>query len=297
MSETRVISVRSSEERLDHLLARDCPDISRSQLQRLIREGRVTVDGQRLRPSSKLRPGQQVLLTIPEPQALALLAQDIPLAVVYEDGDLLVVDKPPGLAVHPSPGHSEGTLVNAVLARCPDLQGIGGSLRPGIVHRLDKDTSGLMVVAKNEVAHSHLSRQIKERSITKGYQALTLGYVRPEEGIIEAPVGRDPRNRKRMAIVASGRAARTRYRVMERLSGFSLVEVWPETGRTHQIRVHFASISHPLAGDVIYGGRTPGLERQFLHAHRLGFRLPGTGEYVEFASPLPPDLKTFLDGL
>ena len=295
MSERRVATARSPQERLDRFLTREYPDISRSQVQRLIQEGHVTVDGQPLKRSSRLQPGQQVLLTIPEPRASKLLAQDIPLTVVYEDRDLLVVDKPPGLAVHPAPGHPQGTLVNALLARCPDLQGIGGSLRPGIVHRLDKDTSGLMVVAKNEAAMGHLSQQIKERSITKGYQALARGHVRPDEGIIDAPIGRDRQNRKRMAIVETGRAARTRYRVTQRPPGYSLLEVWPETGRTHQIRVHFASIGHPLVGDATYGGKTPGLERQFLHAHRLGFRLPSTGEYVEFSSPLPEDLRAFLD--
>ncbi len=298
MSETRILTATSpGQERLDVFLARECPDLSRSQVQRLIKEGHVTADGQLLKASGKLTAGAKVLLTIPEPVETELVAQSIPLTVVYQDEDLLVVDKPPGLTVHPAPGHRDGTLVNAIMAICPDLQGIGGSLRPGIVHRLDKDTSGLMVVAKNQAAHNDLSGQIKERSITKEYTALAIGYVEPEEGIIDAPIGRNPRNRKRMAIVASGREARTRYRVIKRPKGYSLLEVKPETGRTHQIRVHFASIGHPLAGDVLYGGRTPGLERQFLHANRLGFRLPSSGEYREFTSDLPEDLEAFLEGL
>ena len=298
MSETRTLTVPPpGQERLDVFLARECPEVSRSQIQRLITEGLVAIGGRTTKASARLEVGDEVRLTIPEAKPTDLLAQKIALVIVYQDEDLLVVDKPAGLAVHPAAGRDSGTLVNAVLAVCPEIRGIGGELRPGIVHRLDRDTSGLMVVAKNEKAYADLSRQIRERSITKGYLALAIGYVDPAEGIIDAPIGRAPHNRKRMAIVEGGREARTGYRVLEKPKGHSLLEVRPETGRTHQIRVHFASIGHPLAGDSLYGGRAAGLERHFLHADRLGFRLPGSGEYVEFESALPEELRRFLEAL
>ena len=206
-----------------------------------------------------------------------------------------MVDKPAGLTVHPAPGHPSGTLVNALLAVVPDLKGIGGELRPGIVHRLDKETSGLMVVAKTHQAHLELSRQIKERQVEKGYLALASGVVTPSEGVIDAPIGRNPRHRKKMAVVAGGRAARTRYKVLRSSDRYSLVEVMLETGRTHQIRVHFASLGRPLVGDRVYGNRSPLINRQFLHAHLLGFTHPETGEWRQFTSPLPADLRAVLD--
>ena len=297
MSQLRQFTVATPGERLDLFLAQHCTDLSRSQVQRLIEGGYVTVNGRAARSAWKPQPGQVISLTIPPPEPVEVIPQEMPLNIAYEDDDILVVDKPPGLTVHPAPGHSHSTLVNALLAYCTDLQGIGGILRPGIVHRLDKDTSGLMVVAKNQKAHATLSRQFKERSIKKGYVALVRGSLESRDGIIEAPIGRDPKNRKRMAVVDGGKEARTGYRVREYLEGFTLVQAFPETGRTHQIRVHFASIGHPVAGDAIYGPKTPGLERQFLHAHLLGFRLPGTEEYVEFISELPPDLSDFLQML
>jgi 23S rRNA pseudouridine1911/1915/1917 synthase len=214
---------------------------------------------------------------------------------VYQDDELLVLDKPAGLTVHPAPGHPSGTLVNALLAICPDLRGIGDRVRPGIVHRLDKDTSGLMVVAKSHRAHLSLSRQIKERKVKKGYLALVSGELKPREGVIDAPIARNPRDRKRMAVVAGGREARTRYKVLRSNGEYSLVEAFPETGRTHQVRVHFASLGHPLVGDHVYGKRSAFLGRQFLHAHLLGFSHPDTGEWREFTSPLPPDLQLALD--
>jgi 23S rRNA pseudouridine1911/1915/1917 synthase len=212
--------------------------------------------------------------------------------MVYEDNDLLVVDKPAGLTVYPAPGHPVNTLVNALISRLPELP--GSSLRPGIVHRLDKDTSGLIVVAKNSQAQQNLINQFKTRSVKKTYMVLVKGHLEPEHGIIEAAIGRDPRNRKRMAVVAGGREARTQYTVVKYIGDYTLLEVKPETGRTHQIRVHLSAIGFPVVGDKVYGVKSPYLSRQFLHASRLGFRLPSTGEYVEFTSDLPPDLAQAL---
>jgi 23S rRNA pseudouridine1911/1915/1917 synthase len=282
-------------ERLDLFLVQEVAELSRSQLKRLIEQGLVLVNGQPGRPGQKLRAGDRVSLTVPPPGQSTLEPEEIPLSVVYQDDELLVLDKPAGLTVHPAPGHPSGTLVNALLAICPDLRGIGDRVRPGIVHRLDKDTSGLMVVAKSHRAHLSLSRQIKERKVKKGYLALVSGELKPREGVIDAPIARNPRDRKRMAVVAGGREARTRYKVLRSNGEYSLVEAFPETGRTHQVRVHFASLGHPLVGDHVYGKRSAFLGRQFLHAHLLGFSHPDTGEWREFTSPLPPDLQLALD--
>lgn len=231
---------------------------------------------------------------IPSPQPVAVEPEAIPLRIVYEDADLLVVDKPAGLTVHPAPGHARHTLVNALLAHCSDLSGVGGVLRPGIVHRLDKDTSGLLFVAKNDRAHAGLSRQLKERSVEKAYLALVRGRLEQAEGVIEGAIGRDPRNRRRMAVVEGGRPARTAYRVREYLDGMTLVEVMPSTGRTHQIRVHFAAAGHPIVGDALYGKPSDLIGRQFLHAYRLAFRHPADGRAIELESPLPADLEQAL---
>jgi 23S rRNA pseudouridine1911/1915/1917 synthase len=231
---------------------------------------------------------------VPPPRPAAVEPEALPLRIVYEDADLLVVDKPAGMTVHPAPGHSRHTLVNALLAHCGDLSGVGGVLRPGIVHRLDKDTSGLLLVAKNDRAHAGLSRQLKERTVEKRYLALVRGRIEQPEGVIEGAVGRDPRNRKRMAIVEGGRPARTAYHVREYVDGMTLVEVAPSTGRTHQIRVHFAAAGHPIVGDALYGKPSALVGRQFLHAHRLAFRHPGDGRAVEFESSLPADLAEAL---
>ncbi len=297
MSHTQTFTADSSGERLDIFLSKQCPDLSRSRLQHLIADGCVTLDGAIAKPSSRLREGQLIGLTIPDVAQSHMEPQDIPLTVVYQDSDLLVIDKQAGLTVHPAPGHPDQTLVNAVLALCPDLQGIGGTVRPGIVHRLDKDTSGLLVVAKNEKAHAKLTAQIKERSFTKLYVALAHGKVSPAEAVIEAAIGRDPGNRKRMAIVSNGREATTRYKVLKYYKGYSLIEVKLITGRTHQIRVHFASLAHPLAGDGVYGKPHPLLDPHFLHASVLGFQHPSTDEYVEFSSELPDELTAFLETL
>lgn len=282
--------------RLDKF-ASEQSQLSRARIQQLIREGHVTVNGEKARQSQLLQLGDQIDIAIPPLSPTVLSPEAIPLTIIYENQDLLVVDKPPGLPVHPAPGHPSHTLVNAILAHCPDLHGIGDSLRPGIVHRLDKDTSGLLIVAKNEGAHANLSEQMKSRTITKRYLVLVKGRLSPERGAIEAPVGRDPRHRQRMAVVSTGRPARTNYRVLNQWDKFTLVEATLETGRTHQIRVHFAAIGFPVIGDATYGVKTPHLHRQFVHACYLKFRLPSTGEWVEFESPLPADLKQALAGL
>ena len=287
-----------SGERLDVFLARRCEELSRSQARRLIDDGLVMLDGRQAKASDAVPADATVSVSIPPAQETGLVPEDIPLTIVYQDTDLLVVDKPAGLTVHPAPGHPSGTLVNALLAACPDLAEFAGTLRPGIVHRLDKDTSGLMVVAKNDRAYRALSRQMKERQVQKTYLALVHGVPAPAEAVIEAPIGRHPKNRKKMAVVAGGREAVTRYRVREELpGGFALLEVEPVTGRTHQIRVHLAAIGHPVVGDAIYGRRSELVGRQFLHAWRLAFAMPLGGRTLEFESPLPPDLRRALESL
>jgi len=225
-----------------------------------------------------------------------LLPEAIPLNILYDDDDLLVIDKPAGLTVHPAPGHPSHTLANAILFYLSDLPNAGNWRRPGIVHRLDKDTSGVMLVAKNSVAQLNLAAQFKARSIVKAYLVLVKGHLVPEDGVIEAPIGRDRRHRERMAVVAEGkgREALTQYHVVHYIDNYTLLEVRPETGRTHQIRVHLAAIGYPVVGDKVYGVKSPHLSRQFLHASCLGFTLPSTGEYVEFQSELPPDLAQAL---
>ena len=289
--------VEKSEERLDLFLARQDTGLTRSQTRRLMEEGHVLLNGGVTKAGRRLRPGDRVSLVLPPLVPLDLAPEAIPLNIIYQDMELLVVDKPAGLTVHPAPGHPSHTLVHALLALCPDLQGIGGALRPGIVHRLDKDTSGLMVVAKSSRAHLSLTEQIKDRTIRKGYLALAMGRVEPPKGVIEAPIGRDPRNRKRMAVVQGGRESSTSYRVLRYFRENSYVEVFPRTGRTHQIRVHFSSTGHPLVGDAIYAKKSPLLERQFLHAHLLGFQHPVTGKYLEFSSPLPEELHRVIEAL
>lgn len=284
--------------RLDRFVAEACPDLSRSYLQKLIEAKSITVDGKAAKAATRLTPGAIVRVSIPPPRPATMLEERIPLNIVYEDEDLLVVDKPAGLVVHPAPGHPGGTLVNALLARYPNLR-ITDTLRPGIVHRLDKDTSGLMVVARNDRAFASLVDQMKKREVVKEYLVLVHGRLSVDEGVVDAPIGRDPRHRKMMAVVPGGKPARTLFRVVERLDSYTLVKARLETGRTHQIRVHFASIGHPVVGDRVYGPRKAEvqIDRQFLHAHRLSFKLPGTGRVVDFESPLPADLRQVLDYL
>jgi len=286
-------------ERLDTFIARRCPELSRSHARRLIDEGLVSVNGRQAKPSERVTAGLSVNVTIPPPETITLVPEAIPLTIIYQDGDIIVLDKPAGLTVHPAPGHPSGTLVNALLAACPDLRGIAGTLRPGIVHRLDKDTSGLMVVAKNDRAQRALQRQLKDRDVRKTYLALVRGVPAPREGTIAAPIGRHPKNRKKMAVVADGREATTRYRVREEIAGgqYSLLEVEPVTGRTHQIRVHLAAVGHPVVGDATYGRPSAVVGRQFLHADKLAFAMPLGGRTVEFESPLPADLREALSQL
>ncbi len=285
-------------QRLDAWLAGQRPELSRSHIQRLIEQGRATLNGRAAKASARLEGGEEVDLVLPETAPVALAAEPIPLAVVYEDDDLLVIDKPAGLVVHPAPGHPSGTLVNALLARWRTFKGLKGDLRPGIVHRLDKDTSGLLMVAKTDAAMLKLTGQIKDRRVKKEYLALVEGRLEPRQGRVEAPVGRHPSQRQQMAVVRGGRNATSHYTVEAYFRDFSLVRVKPVTGRTHQIRVHLAFTGHPVAGDTLYGrSRVPGLPRQFLHATRLGFHQPTSGEWLELESPLPADLAGFLETL
>jgi len=280
--------------RLDKFVGDRCAELSRTHASQLIDDGFITVNGKAAKPSLKLVPGDRVNITIPPETPSALAAENISLKIIYEDTDLLVIDKPAGLAVHPAPGTPSHTLVNAILHYLPGIAADADSLRPGIVHRLDKDTSGLILVAKNRVAQAYLSDQFKSRTVSKSYLVLVKGKLTPEKGIIEADIGRDPHHRQRMAVVADGREARTDYRVVKYYGNYTLLEIKPETGRTHQIRVHLSAIGFPVVGDAIYGFKTPHLSRQFLHAHKLRFKLPSTGEFVEFESPLPEDLEQAL---
>lgn len=289
--EVKTLQVSESAVRLDKYLAEECPELSRSRLQKLIEQGCVLVNDCRVKASQKLNTGDKICLVLPPPEQPSLVAESIPVDVVYEDDDLLVVNKPAGLVVHPSPGHTAHTLVNALLVRCPSLLSFGDAMRPGIVHRLDRDTSGLMIVAKNSTAQQYLINQFKARAVSKGYLVLVKGKLTPNQGIIDAPLGRDPSNRKRMAVVAGGRQARTGYRVKEYLGDYTLLDVTIETGRTHQIRVHLSAIGYPVVGDPVYGVRSVYVKRQFVHAYRLGFCLPCNGEYREFTCDLPPDLR------
>lgn len=289
--------------RLDRFLAERVPELSRSAAQRLIAGGKVAVNGEPLKASYKVKPGDLVVSFLPGFEATEPMAESIPLTVIYEDDALMVVDKPPGMVVHPAPGHTGGTLVNALLAYCPELA--GGGDRPGIVHRLDQDTSGLILVAKSEKARRGLQQQFKDRLVQKAYLALLDGHLQPAWGRIEAPVGRDPRHRQRMSVLPGGREAVTEYHVLEQYAhqtgeaagDYALVEAGPRTGRTHQIRVHFASVGHPVVGDSVYGRRRPQLPvpRQFLHAWRLGFKHPNTGQRINLETPLPPDLSSVLE--
>ena len=280
--------------RLDRYVVEKCPELSRTQAQKLIGGGYITVNDHVAKAGLKLNTGDRLTIALPPAPPSSLTPEAIPLNILYEDDDLLVIDKPAGLTVHPAPGHPSHTLVNAILSHFPHLADIGDSLRPGIVHRLDKDTSGVMLVAKNSAAQANLINQFKARSVVKAYRVLVKGHLTPEHGVIEAPIGRDPRNRKYMAVAAEGKEARTDYQVVKYIGDCTLLEIRPETGRTHQIRVHLAAIGYPVVGDPMYGVKSLYLSRQFMHACRLGFKLPSTGEYVEFKSELPPDLEQAL---
>ncbi|MBI2200350.1 MAG: RluA family pseudouridine synthase [Armatimonadetes bacterium] len=293
---TYFVDEAHSHGRLDAFLTRHLPSVSRSRIKTLIESGRVTVDGAAAKPSSRVRRGQRVEVDVPSPSRPRLQAESIPLDIVFEDDHLMVINKPPGMAVHPGAGRMQGTLASAILSRIPQLAGVGEPDRPGIVHRLDKDTSGLLVVAKTLPAYSALQTQVKARTVNRRYLALVHGQVQQAEGAIAARIGRHPRHRTKMAVTPGGREAVTRYRVVERFQLFTLVEADLVTGRMHQIRVHFAHIGHPIVGDRQYGGRreTLGLSRQALHAWKLQFTHPHTGRAVATDAPLPDDFAQVL---
>ncbi len=285
-------------DRIDTVLSRSLT-ITRSAAQHLLEQGLVTAcDGGKLTKSTRLAGGEELTVELPDLEPCEAIAQDIPLDIVYEDADLLVVNKPKGMVVHPAAGNPDGTLVNALLHHCPDsLSGINGVMRPGIVHRIDKDTSGLLIVAKNDKAHQGLAEQIKEHSFTRIYEAVIVGHLREQEGTVNAPIGRHPTNRKKMTVIdRNSKPAVTHYRVLEEFTGYSHVRLRLETGRTHQIRVHMAYLGHPVAGDTVYGGaKQPSeLNGQCLHAKTIGFVHPITGEYLEFESDLPAYFDEFL---
>jgi 23S rRNA pseudouridine1911/1915/1917 synthase len=286
-------------ERLDQVLVVHLPELSRAQAQRLVKAAAVTVNGRPSKPSYRVQIGDRVIVHIPAEVPERVLPEDIPLDVIYEDQVLLAVNKPAGMVVHPALGHSRGTLVNAVLAHCPEVAEVGGPDRAGIVHRLDKDTSGLILIAKDEATRTALQRQFKRRQVVKTYLALVEDRVHPREGVIEAPIGRDKRQRKKMAVVRSGRPACTMYRVVEYFADHTLLEVRPRSGRTHQIRVHLSWMGYPVVGDAVYGYRRQRLlqNRHFLHAARLRFAHPRTGDQVELEASLPPELAAVLKRL
>jgi 23S rRNA pseudouridine1911/1915/1917 synthase len=283
------VDLEQAEERLDVFLTSLYPDKSRSFFQNLIRKGGVLINGEAAKKTGvSLQPGDLVEFTFPEPVEELILPEDIPLSILYEDDALLVVDKPKGMVVHPACGHFSGTLVNAVMYHCKDsLSGINGELRPGIVHRIDKDTTGSLVICKNDQAHNHLAAQLKEHSIKRRYVGIVTGKVKEESGVIDRPIGRDKKNRKRMAVTPDGKNAITHYRVLEQFENAAYMEFFLETGRTHQIRVHMASLHHPLYGDGVYGKEEREVEGQALHAETLGFIHPVTQEYMEFHAPIP----------
>ncbi len=308
--ETVTVGEDGGGQRVDAFLAGALPGLTRSAVQRLIEEGMVRMAGVVPKASLKLRPGDLLEVVIPPPEPTTALPEDIPLEILYEDGDLVVVNKPAGMVVHPGAGNSEGTLVNALLGHCHDLSGIGGELRPGIVHRIDKDTSGILVVAKSDAAHQGLAKQFSEHTVKRIYLAMVFGSMKSDSGRIEGIIGRHPVDRKKMSGKArSGKHAVTHWRVMGRYPGFCLLRLRLETGRTHQIRVHLSESGHPLLGDPVYGGSgrladlkdvglramVKGLGRQALHAKTLGFIHPVSGQYMEFDSELPPDMQSVLD--
>ncbi len=281
-----------ADSRIDRYLAQQMPDQSRSFLQKLIREEQITVNGRPVKANYRLQPEDQVLVIVPDPQLPDILPENIPLDILYEDSDVLVINKPKGMVVHPAAGHYTNTVVNAVMYHCQgNLSGINGVMRPGIVHRIDRDTTGAIVICKNDQAHQSLAQQLKEHSITRSYRAIVWNNLKEDEGTVDRPIGRHPVDRKKMAVnEKNGKTAVTHYRVLERFGRFTYIECRLETGRTHQIRVHMVSIGHPLLGDEVYGpsGKQPfRLQGQCLHAMTLGFLHPSTGEYVEFEAPLP----------
>lgn len=302
MAERKVIKINEDNlGRLDRYLTVVLPNLSRSRIAGLIKEGLITVNGKGVKTGYTLMAGDEILVEIPPEKPLEVEARDIPLDIVYEDSDVVVVNKPRGLVVHPAPGNEDGTLVNALLAHCKDLSGINGVLRPGIVHRIDKDTSGLLLVAKNDAAHVSLAEQLKEHTIYRVYYGIVVGEVPEPKGIVDCPIGRHPVDRKKRAVTEkNSKKAVTHYSVVERFPGYTLIKAQLETGRTHQIRVHMQYLGFPLLGDPLYGKgeKNPWhLGGQALHAGELGFVHPATNQYMEFSSPLPGDMENILDDL
>lgn len=295
------LKAECSGDRIDRFLSVRLSDISRSYLQKLLKEGHISVNGKTVKASYKVSDGDEVLIRIPESEVPDILPEDIPLDILYEDDDILVVNKPKGMVVHPAPGHYSHTLVNAVMYHCGDrLSGINGVMRPGIVHRIDMDTTGALLICKNDRAHQIMAEALKEHAITRRYHAVVCGNIKEDEGTVDAPIGRHPTDRKKMSTKApNGRRAVTHYRVLERFGNYTYIECELETGRTHQIRVHMASVGHPVLGDPVYGpSRCPfRLQGQTLHAKILGIRHPSSGEYMEFDAPLPEYFSELLNRL
>ncbi|MEW9108770.1 RluA family pseudouridine synthase [Cytobacillus gottheilii] len=285
-------------ERIDKVLSNVNEEWSRTQVQQWIKDNLVLVNGKTIKTNYKCSLNDQIEISLPDPEELDIVAEQMDLEIYFEDSDVLVVNKPKGMVVHPAAGHQTGTLVNGLMAHCTDLSGINGVMRPGIVHRIDKDTSGLLMVAKNDMAHESLVNQLVEKTVTRKYKAVVHGLIPHDHGTIDAPIARDPKDRQSMAVVDEGKHAVTHFRVLERFENFTLVECQLETGRTHQIRVHMKYIGYPLAGDPKYGPRkTIDFNGQVLHAGVLGFDHPRTGEYIEFEAPLPADYTELLDSL
>lgn len=287
--------------RIDKYLSEQCPEFSRSYIQKLLKEEKVSVNGKIIKANYKVSSGDQITMEVPDPEEAEILPEDIPLHILYEDDYVLVVDKPKGMVVHPAAGHTSGTLVNAIMFHCKDhLSGINGVLRPGIVHRIDKDTTGALLVCKDDITHRHIAEQLKEHSIKRRYRAIVSGVIKEDEGTIEGSIGRHPTDRKKMAMnVRNGKDAVTHYKVLERFANATYVECRLETGRTHQIRVHMTSLGHPLLGDTVYGSsKNPyHLEGQTLHAMILGFVHPITGELIECVSQIPEYFENLLSKL
>ncbi|MBD3858119.1 RluA family pseudouridine synthase [Bacillus sp. 28A-2] len=286
-------------ERLDKFLSTSEPEWSRTQVQQWVKDGLIVVNEKQVKANYKVQAGDQIKVEIPDPEELDVEAEPMDLDIYYEDGDVLVVNKPRGMVVHPAPGHVSGTLVNGLMAHCNDLSGINGVMRPGIVHRIDKDTSGLLMVAKNDMAHESLVNQLVAKTVTRKYTAVVHGIIQHDTGTIDAPIGRDKKDRQSMTVTKeNAKQAVTHFDVLERFQDFTVVECRLETGRTHQIRVHMKYIGYPLAGDPKYGPRkTVDFNGQLLHAGVLGFDHPRTGEYIEFTAPIPADMQAFIDSL
>ncbi|AKC65909.1 RluA family pseudouridine synthase [Bacillus altitudinis] len=293
------VSEEQTSERLDKFLSTTEPEWSRTQVQQWVKDGLIEVNGKQVKANYKVQAGDQIKVEIPDPEALDVEAESMDLDIYYEDEDVLVVNKPRGMVVHPAPGHVTGTLVNGLMAHCNDLSGINGVMRPGIVHRIDKDTSGLLMVAKNDMAHESLVNQLVAKTVTRKYTAVVHGIIQHDTGTIDAPIGRDKKDRQSMTVTKeNAKQAVTHFDVMERFKDFTVVECRLETGRTHQIRVHMKYIGYPLAGDPKYGPRkTVDFNGQLLHAGVLGFDHPRTGEYMEFTAPIPADMQSFIDSL